>query len=275
MFKKILVAAAGVALSLSCIDATAGAHASARLSDLRIQLVAYGSAAPSVTFTVMDGSRAHTTTWSAAQGVATDDQRSGGVAFAAVDCASPDSAALGSFARIVGDPFAGGADALAAAFARGGAAQAEGNASLGDGNSYATFTLSPDTLMVISGVADLEAAADGTSLQDFAVASIDLELSGSHGDNAQASAAHSLALAGGLAGASDTRHARLAISFANPFDVAIDGRFFGGLDATAVSTVPEPAAAWLELTGLAAVLAGLGRRAARRRANAAQPARRA
>jgi hypothetical protein len=260
MFKRIVAAAAVLALLLSCGQALAGAHASARLSDLRIQLYAYGTAAPSVTFTVTDGSLARATTYSATQGVSTEVDQFGGIAFAAVGCGSPDSAAMGSFAQIVGDPFAGGASALASAFARSGQAQAEGSASLADGNNYASFTLSPDTLMVISGVADLEAAADGASLDDFAVGSIDMELSGSHGDSAQTSAAHSLVVAGGLSGAFDTRHALLAITFSNPFDVAIAGAFFGGVDATAVSSVPEPAGAWRGLAGLATVLVALGRR---------------
>jgi hypothetical protein len=265
MFERIVAAVAGLVLSLSSAGALAGAHASASLSDLRVQLYAYGSAAPSVTFTVMDGSLARATTYSAAQGGPTEADSIGGTAFAAVGCGSPDSAALGSFAQIAGDPFGGGASVLASAFARFGQAQAEGSASLADGNNFATFTLSPDTLMVISGMADIEAAADRTSLDEYAIGSIDLELSGAQGDSAQSSAAHSVALAGGFAGTFDTRHMLLAITFSNPFDFAIDGSFFGGVDATAVSTVAEPASGGLALMGLAATLLALGRRGARPR----------
>ncbi len=267
MFKRFVAAGAVAALALSCAGAQAGVHASAQLSDLHIQLYAHGSAAPSVTFTAIDGSLARATTFSAAQGLSTETDRSGGVAFAAVGCGSPDNAALGSFAQVAGDPFGGGASVLASAFARVGQAQAEGSASLADGNNLATFTLSPDTLMVISGMADLEAVADGASLQDYAIGSIDLELSGSNGDSAQSSAAHSLAIAGGVAGASNSRHMLLAISFANPFDFAIDGTFFGGVDATAVSSVPEPATGTLVAAGLALLAAATF--AARRRLRAA------
>src|ERR1700712_2803141 len=206
MFDRFMAVGAALALSLCGADAMASAHASARLSDLRIVLVAYGSAAPSVTFTVTDGSVASTMTYSVAQGLSTVDASHGGGAFAAATCVSLDSAALGSVAQIAGDPFGGGANARLQALAGGGPAQAEGSASLGDGNNYASFTLSPDTLMVITGMADLEAGTSGTLPDDYAIASIDLQLSGSHGDSAQNSAAHSLAVAGGVGGTLVTRH---------------------------------------------------------------------
>lgn len=256
--------AAVLALTLSCANTFAGAHASARLSDLRIELHAFGAAAPSVTFTSHDGSLVRATTYSTASGVSSEVALSGGIAFGPALCASPGSSAVGSFAQILGDPFGDGASVFASAFAHAGATQAEGAASLGDGNNYATFTLSPDTLMVITGMVDLDVAAGTGSPDDYAIGSVDLELSGSHGDSAQASAAHSVALAGGLAGASDSRHMLLSIAFTNAFDVAIDGTFFGGVDATAVSGVPEPAPGGLATAGLALVAIAL--RGARRRA---------
>ena len=264
MFERIAAAGAVLALALSCTDAAAAAHASARLSDLRIQLYSIGSTSPSVTFTVGDGSTASTTTASTTPGLSSEGHSGGGAAFAAVQCASPDSAALGSFAQIVGDAFNGGATMLASAFAVANQSQAEGSASLADGNSYAKFMLSADTVMVITAVADLESAADAGRSGDFALGSIDLELAGSEGDSSQSSAAHSLALSGGLAGASESRHMLLSISFTNAFDHAISGLFFAGVDATAVSSVPEPASGALALAGVAFVLAG------RRRARARQ-----
>lgn len=260
MFERILAAGAAAAMALSCTDAAASASASARLSDLRIQLHAIGSTAPSVSFAAGQGSTARATTGSATPGLASDNQVDGGAAFVDVQSASPVWAGLGSFAQIVGDPFGSGATMLATAFAITGQSQAEGAASLVDGNNYAKFTLSADTVMVITAMADIGAQADAAWPDDFAIGSIDMELAGSQGDSAQSSAAHSLAIAGGLSGSDNTRHILLSIAFTNAFDFAIDGTFFAGVDATAVSTVPEPAPAGMAL-GAIALLAFARRRA--------------
>ena len=262
MFQRIVAAGAALVLALSCLDAAAAARASTRLSDLRIQLYALGKTAPTVSFTVAGGSTADALTTSAMPGLSSDGHADGGAAFAAVRSASPDNAALGSFAQIAGDPFGAGASMTAAAFASASRSQAEGAASLLDGNSYARFTLSADTVMVVTAMADLDVQADAAWPDDYAVGSVDLELAGSQGDSAQSSAAHSLAYAGGFSGARDTRHIALSIAFTNAFDVAIDGSFFAGVDATAVSTVPEPAASAMEFAGLAllAALMAAGRR---------------
>jgi len=265
MNARIVAAAAALILALTCNAAAAGAHASARLSDLHIQLYSIGNTDPSVTFTVLNGSTANAVTFSSSPGLSSESHAGGGAAFAAVETSSPSSAAIGSFAQIAGDVFGSGASMLATAFSLAGASSAEGSAALLDGNSYASFTLSAGTVMVVTGMADIEVQADAGRPADYAVGSIDLELSGSQDDSAQTSAAHSLAVAGDGAAANGTRHVLLSIAFTNSLDFAINGAFFAGVDATAVSTVPEPASAALLLAGLALV-SGARRRARSRQA---------
>jgi hypothetical protein len=261
MNARIVAAAAALILALTCNAAAAGAHASARLSDLHIQLYSIGNTDPSVTFTVLNGSTANAVTFSSSPGLSSESHAGGGAAFAAVETSSPSSAAIGSFAQIAGDVFGSGGSMLATAFSLAGASSAEGSAALLDGNSYASFTLSAGTVMVVTGMADIEVQADAGRPADYAVGSIDLE----QDDSAQTSAAHSLAVAGDGAAANGTRHVLLSIAFTNSLDFAINGAFFAGVDATAVSTVPEPASAALLLAGLALV-SGARRRARSRQA---------
>ena len=95
-------------------------------------------------------------------------------------------------------------------------------------------SLSADTLMVITATATLSAAT-GTAPDDYAIASAEIEFLGTLGDNSQQSLANALAAAGGAFGTSHSLTETLTVTFANPNDFAIDGTFFGGLDATAVA----------------------------------------
>jgi hypothetical protein len=113
--------------------------------------------------------------------------------------------------------------------------------------------------MVITAVSDLFAWADGPGL-DGATASALLQLDGVDGDSSQTSTASALVLSNGPGGAPDFRHSLLAVSFVNAFSHVIGGSFYAGIDATAVSVVPEPASAWLLVAGVLALATARRRR---------------
>ncbi|HEX7639272.1 MAG TPA: PEP-CTERM sorting domain-containing protein, partial [Burkholderiaceae bacterium] len=166
-----------------------------------------------------------------------------------------------SQASIVGDAFDPGPGGLVqtSAIALGAGAQCEGTALLGDSDLPVSFTLAPDSVLVISLVADLAASA-GADPADYAVSSVQLQLSGIDGDSNQNSSANAMVVAGGGFGNDDTLHELLTVSFVNAGDTTLTGTFFGGVDSTAIETsaVPEPASAAMLVAGLAAL--GLARR---------------
>jgi hypothetical protein len=242
-----------LALCLNGAFAHANATADARLSDLRIQLFPIGTGDPAVLFTSADGSLVHVLANSAMSGLAVDDSVAGIAPLSPVGLDCPSNPNVACHARIAGDPWAGrGAVDVAASAGDAVSAQVEATAYLAGGTNYATFELSADTVMVITAVADLYAQASGNGL-DYASSSAYLNLTGSLGDDSQSSSANALALAGGPFGDQDVRRSFLSVSFVNAFGRAIEGSLFGGIDATAVSSVAEPASAWLLLAGLLAL----------------------
>ena len=250
-----LATAIVAASTLACIPAHAGVLATATLNDLRVQLFALDPSpadAPSVSFEVTGGSLARVVAAASGNDPPVMASMSGGAAFAAVDASDSAGTGAGGSARIDGDAFNGGAEVATSAHADAPGSQSEASAYLGDGDSYATFTLSPHTALVISMEADLSAAA-GSAPDDYAIGSAELEFIGARGDSSQESLANALVAAGGLFGAANTLRENLTVSFVNPYDFAIDGTFFGGIDATAAAAVPEPAGAGLLLAALAAM----------------------
>ncbi len=248
----------GVALAL-CLCGTfahADATADARLSDLRIQLFAIGTGASSVVFTSADGSLVQTQAFSTMPGLAVDGSVAGIAALAPVKLDCPSNSNVACHAQIAGDPWAGlGAADVSASAGDAFSAQVEATAFLAGGTNYATFELSADTVMVITAVSDLYAQTSGDGL-DHASSTAYLNLSGSEGDDSQSSVANALVLAGGPFGDLDVRHSFLTVSFVNAFSHAVEGSLFGGVDATAVSSVAEPASAWLLLAGFLAFAVG-------------------
>jgi hypothetical protein len=248
-----LITALAAASGLACAPAHAGARADATLTDLRVQLFSLGagpSAPPGVTFESGGGSLARVTDTTYSGGGSRTASASSGAVFAPVDASDAAGAAADGSARISGNAFTDGADVATSARADGAGSGSEASAYLGDGDNDTTFTLSAHTLIVISMVADLSAFA-GTP-GDYAIGSAELEFLGVQGDNSQQSLANALAAAGGPMGASDSLHELLTVSFVNPYDHAIQGTFFGGIDATAAAAppVPEPASATLMLAAL-------------------------
>ncbi len=253
-------ALAAVALALCATAAHSDASADARLSDLRIELFAIGTNTPSVAFTSTDGSLVHLFASSSSPSLSFEQSVAGAATMSPVESSCPMSVNVACHGRIAGDPFAGDAGAAASAFAGDAfSAQVEASAFLADGTNYSSFVLSPDTVMVITAASDLFASTDGSGLDD-ASASAFLQLDGSDGDSSQTSTASALALSNGPSGGQDVRHSLLAVSFVNAFGHAIGGAFFAGIDATAVSVVPEPASAWLLLAGVLALAVARRRR---------------
>lgn len=250
-------ALAAVTLALCATAAHPDASADARLSDLRIELFAIGTTAPSVAFTSTDGSLVQLFASSSSPPLSFEQSVAGAATMSPVESSCPMGANVACHGRIAGDPFAGDAGASASASAFAGdafSAQVEAATFLADGTNYSSFVLSPDTVMVITAVSDLFASTDGSGLDD-ASASAFLQLDGSDGDSSQTSTASALALSNGPSGGRDARHSLLAVSFVNAFGHAIGGAFFAGIDATAVSVVPEPASAWLLVAGVLALAA--------------------
>jgi hypothetical protein len=262
------ITALAAASALACISAHAGARSDATLTDVRVQLFALDpsrSDPPGVSFQTNGGSMARVFAVGSEGGNPATASAFGGSAFAPVDARDDAGATAGGRAAILGDAFKGGAEVATSANADSPGASSEASAYLGDGDNFTSFTLSAHTLIVISMVADLSAQA-GPAPGDYAIGSAELEFIGARGDSSQESLANALVAAGGLLGAGDTLHETLTVSFANPYDFAIDGTFFGGIDATAsaAAPVPEPASIGLLLAALAMMGATRGRSRPRR-----------
>ncbi len=259
-------AAIAAASLLTCMTAHAGVLAEATLTDLQIGLFALDpsrAGAASVSFEVTGGSLARVFAAGAGNAPPVTASMSGGAAFAAVDAADADGTNAGGSARIDGDAFKGGADVTTSAYSNMPGCQSEASAYLGDGDGTATFTLSPHSVLVISVMADLSATGN-TALSDYAIASAELEFIGSQGDNSQESLANGLVAAGGTFGAANALHEHLVVSFVNPYDYAINGTFFGGVDTTTAAAVPEPGEAALLLAAFG-MFAAMGAMRSRRR----------
>ena len=247
-----VAAAIAAASLLTCMAAHAAVLAKATLTNLQVGLFALDPSrgeAASVSFEVTGGSLARVFATGAGNAPPVTTSMSGGAAFAAVDATDSDGTDAGGSARIDGDAFKAGADVTTSAYSNMPGCQSEASAYLGDGDGTATFTLSPHTVLVISVVADLSATGN-SALSDYAIASAELEFIGSQGDNSQESLANALVAAGGFFGSANSLHENLAVSFVNPYDYAIDGTFFGGVDATTSAAVPEPGEAGLLLAAL-------------------------
>jgi hypothetical protein len=251
-----LLATLATALALASTAANADGSATGALTGLRVQLfnlAASRTSTPAVTFQDGSGSSAQVEASSPATNASGADSQSSGVVFGAVDAGSSLGHQAGGAADITGNAWTGNEGVSATAFAETAASQSEATAYLGDGDNYTPFTLSADTLMVISMTASLSAST-GTAPDDYAIASAEIEFLGTLGDNSQQSLANALAAAGGAFGTSHSLTETLTVTFANPNDFAIDGTFFGGLDATAVagtSQVPEPAGGTMLWSALA------------------------
>lgn len=262
-----IAAAVAAALALGGGLAHATATASATLSDLHVQLFsldASRSGAPSVTFEAGAGSLARVATTSPMTNGQRYASQSSGSPFGATSADAALGPQAGGEAIVTGDPFKQGANLSASAFAATDESSSEATAYVGDGADLTSFTLSAHTLLTISMMADLsvDAAAD-----DYAIGSVQFQLLGAFGDNSQESMANALVAAGSGFGSARTLHELLTVSFFNPYDFAIDGRFFGGADVTTVAAaapVPEPASVAMLLAALL-MLRAFGARLARRR----------
>lgn len=250
MTHRPLRAAFALALLACSNTAHASAAAGAVLSDLHIQLFSTGAGPASVMFNSVDGSLAHVLASSTTPGALSFDESAfGSAALAPVASGCHSNANVACDASITGDAYTGDATADVSAFAGNAfGAQVEAFAGLADGANYASFELSAHTVMVITATSDLYAQAGADGL-DYAEGTSFLQLSGSEGDNSQSSTANSLVLAGGGFADRAVRHSLLSVSFVNAFDDGIEGTFFGGIDAVAVSSVPEPATLWMLLAG--------------------------
>ena len=263
--------AAGIAatiLALAAADAVAST-ATATLSNFKIELfdLNKGSGAPpSVVFQSVQGG-----TFVAAETGATDagghlvrstDEHFGAQPFGNAAANEMDGSSL-AFATLAGDPFDGAASVLAFASGSRAGAYSASTVMLGDGASYAPFTLSPETRMVIS--ADASATANSTIDDDFATAwaSAFLKLTDETGLGA-ISYGSVESQQGGTRGGSpftSSDDERIEVTFDNLGSDSIDGIFFGSIDTYVadIAPVPEPAGTPLILSALA-LLAWRGRR---------------
>jgi hypothetical protein len=260
-----------VAILLACSTGAIASTADASLSSFHIQLIDLDAAdgiAPSITFQSLQGG-----TFVAAESGTpahfVTDAHAAGTAFG--DAASTSTQGLASaFASLSGDPFGAGAAASATASSSLSGAYGASTVQLGDGGIYASFTLSPETRLVISG--DASASAMSTIDDPFADtwASVFLKLTDftgqDHTSYGAAVAEQFSTLGAPPVAATDARH--IEVSFDNLDAASADGIFFGSIDASASdvrpAAVPEPAGSTLALGGLGVLgLLGWKRKSAR------------
>jgi hypothetical protein len=261
--KKAIVIRIAAAAMLVCWGDARASSASATLSNFRIELIDLqpdDQIDPYVTFQNFQGG----TFVSAETGVMdahgvfqrTTDLHMGGSIFGAGLSASTMGSSTAS-ASIAGSPLATGASVSASASSNLAGYYAASTVMLGDGTDSVSFTLSPETRMVISG--DASATVSSTLDDDYADAwaSVFLSLTDYTGGG-QLSFANATAEQGSTHGNApfssvDDRH--LAVSFENGGSDAVDGIFFGSVDTSTSdigppSAVPEPATGALMLAAV-------------------------
>lgn len=179
------------------------------------------------------------------------DIRSGGATFGSGLAAS----AMGSasaFAALGGNPFEEGANASAFATSISPGFYGSSTVMLGDGADYVSFTLSPETEIVISGDAAVSVSSTVDDPSAQAWASVFLKLTDQTGSD-RASYGGAFAQQGSTDGSrpytsSDNEH--LQIFFENSEADEAEGIFFGSVEASASDITPaisvsEPSVMWL------------------------------
>jgi hypothetical protein len=246
------------ALALAACTHAMASTAEATLSGLKVQLVDLDPTdgiTPSIVFqdaqggtfvAAESGTPAHFVT----------DLNPGGTVFGQGASVSAQGSAS-SFASLAGDVFGQGADVKVSASASAFGTYGAGTVQLGDGGMYVTFTLSPETRLVISGDAAASVMSTVNDPDADAWASVFLKLTDFTGvDNASQGGAEAeqFSTGGGRPFATtDARH--VEIFFDNSSTSLADGIFFGSVDAStsdiSTSAVPEaPAAALFTVAGL-------------------------
>lgn len=275
MTSRLLAAAA---LTLAATSAFADASADARLTDLTITLFDLNPAdgiAPSVSFASGSAGTSLATALGSTQLPTYYDSAAqyGGTAFGSASAATTPNPSVGATGIVAGDPTVGSGLLSSSAFARpAGFAYGEGDAYIGNGGGSVTFTLSPDTVLVITGHATANSFADLSSPYEASQAYAYLSLEGYVAGGLQSSHSGLAELAGnnGQYPTTASGQSDLAVSFVNgSATTSATGGFLGYVSAYAQSSppptppIPEPSTGALWLVGLAALGMAARRRAGR------------
>ncbi len=270
MKHRLLVAVSTLGLALGSSTAMAAASASAAFGGITITLYDLApddGIMPGVTFSNSYGSfteamESSTTPFSS---VLQDSAYSGTVLGTSNIAATGPKA--NASAAIAGDPFAGTGSATSKASASAtDSSYASASTFLGDGSSYASFTLSPETMLTITATASVSAVTTRYVGGDFAQAIAQLTLYGSTVDGDQQDTGGYLVSAGVDQGAplSSKDGGSVTVSFVNGSATESASGVFYGLTEVLVQTyepappVPEPGNLLLMASGLAGF--GLARR---------------